>query len=163
MTPPLAGPWTDWTGAPVTRRPDRLGASVSACVFDANGRLLMMHRADNGHWCIPGGNIEIGESVVQATAREVCEETGLIIAVGRLVGVYSDPANHMIATYPSGHMVHYVNLCFLGTVTGGMLRGSEEGEEVAFFPSSALPSPVLLPHLLRIQDALADKPEPFIR
>jgi ADP-ribose pyrophosphatase YjhB (NUDIX family) len=154
---------TDWTGAPVTRQPDRLGASVSACVFDASGRLLLMHRADNGHWGIPGGNIEIGESVTQAVAREVREETGLEIAVGRLVGVYSDPANHMIATYPSGVMVHYVNLCFAATVTGGTLGGSDEGEEVAFFAPDALPSPFLLSHRLRILDALATRAEPFIR
>src|SRR5512133_2362847 len=110
----MANSWVDWTGAPVTRTPDRLGASVCACVFDAQGRLLLMHRADNAHWGLPGGNIEIGESVTQAAAREVLEETGLEIAVGRLVGVYSDPAVHTIATYPNGYMVHYVNLCFVG-------------------------------------------------
>ncbi len=159
----MATSWVDWTGAPVTRQPDRLGASVSACVFDPHGRLLLMHRADNGHWGIPGGNIEIGESVTQATAREVLEETGLQIAVGRLVGVYSDPANHMIATYPGGFMVHYVNLCFVGTVIGGSLRGSEEGEEVAFFTPDALPTPFLLSHRQRILDALTNRVEPYIR
>jgi ADP-ribose pyrophosphatase YjhB (NUDIX family) len=155
--------WIDWTGQPVTRTPDRLGTSVSACVFDVQGRLLLMHRADNAHWCVPGGNMEIGESVTQATAREVFEETGLIIDVGRLIGVYSDPANHMIATYPNGYIVHYVNLCFVGRVTGGTLRGSEEGEEVGFFAPDALPAPILLPHQLRIQDALARQEIPFIR
>ena len=155
--------WIDWTGSPVTRTPDRLGTSVSACVFDAQGRLLLMHRADNAHWCVPGGNMEIGESVTQATVREIFEETGLSISVGRLIGVYSDPANYMIASYPNGRIVHYVNLCFVGNVIGGTLRGSEEGQEVGFFAPDALPQPVLLPHLLRIQDALANSPIPFIR
>ena len=159
----LATSWLDWTGKPVTRTPDRIGASVSACVFDAQGRLLLMHRADNAHWGIPGGNIEIGESVTQATIREVFEETGLSIAVGRLIGVYSDPANYMTAAYPNGRVVHYVNLCFLGNVTGGTLRGSEEGEEVGFFVPDGLPVPILLSHLPRIKDALSGSMVPFIR
>jgi ADP-ribose pyrophosphatase YjhB (NUDIX family) len=155
--------WTDWTGAPVTRIPDRLGASVSACIFDAQGYLLLMHRADNAHWGIPGGNIEIGESVTQAVMREVAEETGLSIAVGRLIGVYSDPANYAIATYANDRIVHYVNLCFEGIIMGGELRGSEEGQEVKFFAPGALPQPLLLSHKQRIQDALANHLTPFIR
>jgi ADP-ribose pyrophosphatase YjhB (NUDIX family) len=153
----------DWVGNPVTRKPDRLGASASAVLFDERGRVLLMHRADNGFWGVPGGNMEIGESVVQATAREVFEETGLVVAVGRLIGVYSDPANYMIASYPGGHLVHYVNLCFLCTRVGGELRGSEEGQDLDYFSPDALPEKTLLSHRLRISDALANQPEPFIR
>ncbi len=155
--------WTDWTGRPVTRRPDRIAASVSAAIFDDTGRLLLMHRADNGHWGLPGGNMEIGESAAQTAAREVFEETGLVVSVGRLIGVYSDPAGHMIASYPNGALVHYVNLCFLCAPQGGALRGSDEGEEVGFFAAGALPQPVLLSHLPRIQDALADQAAAFVR
>ena len=155
--------WIDWTGQPVMRRPDRIAASVSAVIFDAAGRLLLMHRADNGYWGLPGGNMEIGESAAQAVAREVCEETGIEVSVGRLIGVYSDPANHMIASYPNGALVHYVNLCFQCAQRGGALRGSEEGEELGFFATDALPQPVLLSHLPRILDALAGQAEAFVR
>ncbi|HEY3291060.1 MAG TPA: NUDIX domain-containing protein [Anaerolineae bacterium] len=155
--------WSDWTGQPVTRTPDRLGASVSAVIFDAAGSVLLMHRTDNQHWGIPGGNIEIGESVTQAVIREVAEETGLDVTVERLIGVYSDPAIHMIARYPGGNLVHYVNLCFLCSVHGGILRGSDEGHEVAYFPVSHLPDQLLLSHHPRIQDALANQPAAFVR
>ena len=156
-------PLLDWTGQPVMRHPDRIAAGVSAAIFDDAGRLLLMHRSDNGFWGLPGGKIEIGESVTQATRREVFEETGLEITVGRLIGVYSDPENYMIASYPGGDLVHYVNLCFHCSLTGGTLRGSDEGMELGFFALAALPSPVLLPHRLRIDDALAQHTETFIR
>lgn len=155
--------WIDWTGQPVTRTPDRLGASVSAIIFDAAGSVLLMHRTDNQHWRIPGGNIEIGESVTQAVVREVAEETGLDVTVKRLIGVYSDPAIHMIALYPGGRLVHYVNLCFQCSVRGGTLRGSAEGREVAYFPVSRLPEKLLLSHHPRIQDALANQSAAFVR
>src|SRR5689334_11794231 len=149
--------WVDWTGNPVTRKPDRITAGVSAAIFDDAGRLLMMHRTDNGFWGLPGGKMEIGESVTQAIQREVFEETGLDVSVGRLIGVYSDPAHYMIASYPGGDLVHYVNLCFLCTKTGGTLRGSDEGLELDFFAPDALPEKVLLSHRVRIADALANR------
>ena len=61
--------------------------------------LLLMQRSDNGAWGLPGGYVEIGESVVEAAAREVVEETGVRVEVERLVGVYSDPRVQVIA-YP---------------------------------------------------------------
>lgn len=163
--------WTDWIGQPVTRVPDRLGISVSAVIFDDAGRLLLMHRSDNDHWTIPGGNLEIGESVTQALRREVREETGLDVSVGPLVGVYSDPAVYQIASYPNGALVHYVNLCFRCVPAGGVLTGSDEGQELGFFALDQLPTPLLLSNRARIQDALAQlaqpadgcSPAPFIR
>jgi ADP-ribose pyrophosphatase YjhB (NUDIX family) len=159
--------WRDWTGQPLVRAPDRLGISVSAAIFDETGRLLLMHRADNDHWTIPGGNVEIGESVTQALLREVREETGLDVSVGPLVGVYSDPAVYQIASYPNGALVHYVNLCFRCTPLSGALTGSDEGQELGYFALDQLPMPLLLSNRARIQDALAQMadgrpPMPFI-
>ncbi len=75
--------------------PTELGLSVSAMVW-LEGRLLLMQRSDNGHWGLPGGFVELGESVAQATRREVAEETGWQIELGRLIGVYSDPATQVV-------------------------------------------------------------------
>jgi ADP-ribose pyrophosphatase YjhB (NUDIX family) len=155
--------WIDWIGQPVTRQPDRLASSVSAAIFDDTGKLLLMHRSDNDFWGLPGGKVEIGESVEAAIRREVFEETGLEVSVLQLIGVYSDPAHHMIASYPGGSLVHYVNMCFRCVVTGGILRGSEEGMELGFYMPDALPAPVLLSHLQRIQDAQLNQPQAFIR
>ena len=71
--------------------PTELGLSVSAMVWRA-GEVLLMRRSDNGHWGLPGGFVEVGESVAAAACREVAEETGWRVRVGGLIGVYSDPA-----------------------------------------------------------------------
>jgi 8-oxo-dGTP pyrophosphatase MutT (NUDIX family) len=47
--------------------------SVSAVIFDGRGRLLLQQRSDGGQWGLPGGSVEIGESVAQAVVREVME------------------------------------------------------------------------------------------
>ncbi len=153
----------DWTGQPVDRVPDRLSASATAVIFDAAGRVLMVRRADNGWWGIPGGHAEIGESIAQTAAREVFEETGLRVAVMRLIGLYSDPAGGCIAVYPNGAVVHFLNACFECRVEGGELRGSDEGEEVRYWAPGELPENTLVPHRIRIQDALARQASAFIR
>jgi len=59
--------------------------SVSAVIFDRRGRLLLQQRSDGGQWGLPGGSVDIGESVRDAIQLEVREETGLTIAVRRMV------------------------------------------------------------------------------
>jgi 8-oxo-dGTP diphosphatase len=62
---------------------------VGGIVVDADGRLLLVRRGNEpakGTWSIPGGRVEPGESDAVATAREVLEETGLRVRVGRLAG-----------------------------------------------------------------------------
>jgi 8-oxo-dGTP pyrophosphatase MutT (NUDIX family) len=59
-------------------------ASVSAVIFDRQGRVLLQQRSDGGQWGLPGGSVEIGESLHQAVAREVSEETGLRVTASRL-------------------------------------------------------------------------------
>lgn len=153
----------DWTGTPLDRAPDYIAPSVTAVILNSAGELLLHQRSDNGYWALPGGRIEIGESVEQAIIREVLEETGLHVRVEKLIGVYSDPAHHVIARYPNGDLVHYVNLCFCCTVQGGSLQTSSESFEVRFFALDALPEKLLPAHRIRIQDALANRSEAFVR
>lgn len=135
--------------------------SVSAVIRDGRGHVLLGRRADSGEWGLPGGNVEIGESVTEAIRREVREETGLEVAVTRLVGVYSDPA-WQVVRYPDGRVVHYVTSCFECRVTGGTLATSPETLELAYRDPSGLPEDTVPQHRLRIADAVAASGGPFI-
>ncbi|MCH2170085.1 NUDIX domain-containing protein [Myxococcota bacterium] len=122
-----------------------------------------MQRSDNGCWGLPGGHVEPGESVVEATVREVLEETGYAIEVGRLIGVYSDPARQVVQ-YPDGRRVQAVNLCF-EAVAGerGEPTTPEETLATGFFVLDALPEPFVPPHEIRISDVIAADPVVRVR
>jgi ADP-ribose pyrophosphatase YjhB (NUDIX family) len=61
---------------------------------DGAGDILLIRRTDNGSLALPGGAIDLGESVVQAAPRETLEETGIECAITGIVGIYSDPKHH---------------------------------------------------------------------
>jgi ADP-ribose pyrophosphatase YjhB (NUDIX family) len=137
--------------------PQDVRLSVSAVVRRAaqDDRILLMQRSDNGLWGLPGGYVEPGESVVQATEREVLEETGCRIRVGRLVGVYSDPARQVIA-YGDGRRIQAVNLCFEALAVAEE-AATTPGETLAtgYFATDDLPSALVPIHEIRIADAVA--------
>src|SRR5210317_1954772 len=105
------------------KNPTRVRLTVSAVARreGGNGEILLIQRADNAHWGLPGGHVEPGESVAQAAAREVLEETGCEIEVGRLIGVYSHPDLQTVQS-SSGECSQFVNLCFEARVTGEIGR-----------------------------------------
>jgi ADP-ribose pyrophosphatase YjhB (NUDIX family) len=136
--------------------------SVSAIIFDRRGRLLLQQRSDGGQWGLPGGSVEIGESVTRAVEREVREETGLTVTARRVVGVYSAP-EWQIVRYPDGNVWHYINVCFECAVRGGELTTCDETLDLQYFSLRRLP-PTLLPnHRIRIRDARARRAAAFVR
>ena len=136
--------------------------SVSAVIFDRHGRLLLQQRSDGGQWGLPGGSVEIGESVRDAVRREVQEETGLIVSVRRLVGVYSEPARQVVR-YPDGNVWHYITVCFECAVRGGALATSDETLALDYFPVRRLPLGLLSNHRIRVRDAGMRRVAPFVR
>lgn len=151
--------------------PTELGLSVSALVY-RGGELLLMRRSDNGHWSLPGGFVEMGESVVAAARREVAEETGYAVEIGRLVGVYSDPATQIVdygrkkgrskgrkqGAGPEGgdRRIHVVNLCFEArALAAGTATTPDETLEIGFFDPRRLPEPLVPIQRIRIEDGLA--------
>src|SRR5258706_4787856 len=110
---------------------DRIGATApllvatTAAIFDAGGeKVLLTRRTDNGRWCLPGGQLEPGESAAEGCAREALEETGLTIRITRLVGVYSSP--HMLVAYPDGNRYQLVALTFAAEIAAGQPALSDE-------------------------------------
>jgi len=136
--------------------------SASAVIFDRRGRVLLQQRSDGGQWGLPGGSVEIGESVTDAAIREVREETGLTVSVRRLVGVYSEPALQVVR-YPDGNVWHYVNVCFECVVRGGTLTTCDETLSLRYVLPTRLPRTLLPNHRIRIRDACSRRAAAFIR
>jgi len=110
----------------------RLAVGCSAGILDPTGnKILLVRRVDNGRWAVPGGYMEPGESAAEASAREVLEETGLQVRVGRLIAVYSNP--NILVEYPDGSRYQIVALYFAAEPIGGELRPSSETTEVGYF------------------------------
>lgn len=138
--------------------PARVAAGVAAVVFDGTGRVLLGKRADNGLWGLPSGRVEPAETVEEATTREVREETGLEIEVGRLIGVNSDPESQVFA-YTTGEVTQFVTSCFACGVVGGSLRADGvEALDARFFEVGRLPTDLLPMHPGWLHDALLRPP-----
>jgi len=110
------------------------------------GRVLLTQRADFEVWCLPGGEVDPGESLAQAAVRETHEEVGLDVRLRRLVGIYSRP------NWLSGG-IHVA--VFAADVMGGELDiQAQEVLEARYFRRNELPEALLLGHRQRILDAL---------
>jgi ADP-ribose pyrophosphatase YjhB (NUDIX family) len=113
----------------------RLGVGCSASIFDSSGKkVLLVRRADNGKWAVPGGYMESGESFSEACKREVREETGLEVNVNRLIGIYTSP--NLLLEYSDGNKWQLVVFHFDAEFVKGELRPSEETTEFGFFSLS---------------------------
>lgn len=133
--------------------------AVNAVVFNDAGEVLLALRTDNGLWCIPGGHVDLGETLETAVLRELFEETGLKARVLRLVGIYSDPKGSLhIAQGPEWHTVRVSFLC---EVTGGTITPSEETSEIRYFHPDRLP-PMITDHAKRVKDAMRGDGEALV-
>jgi 8-oxo-dGTP pyrophosphatase MutT (NUDIX family) len=89
----------DYYDDPDAPAANSLVPSVNVIVGDDAGRILVIRRTDKGNWALPGGAIDLGESMVDAAVRETAEETGIACRVTGLDGIYSDPR----------HLIHYTS------------------------------------------------------
>lgn len=108
---------------------------VSAIVR-SKGRILLMLRADNGLWGLPGGAIDPGEHPAQALVREVFEETGLRVRPVRISAVLGG----LHIRYPNGDEVDVVTTVFTCEILGGTLEARDgEAADLRFFAPTELP------------------------
>jgi len=128
---------------------------TSIVLRDQNGAVLLQRRADFKHWGLPGGILEINESLETCARRELAEESGLSTGNLRLVGVYSEPK--WDTTYPNGDQVQIFTICFTGEVAGGESRtdGIETLEQRFFTPGETGTLKIADYYIEMMNDALA--------
>lgn len=107
--------------------------SVNVVVVNDAGQLLLIRRSDNDNWAVPGGAIDLGESLTQAAVRETKEETGVDCEVTGLVGIYTDP-KHVILYTSNGEVRQEFSIVLTARVVGGELTPSDESLEVLWVP-----------------------------
>lgn len=108
-------------------------------IYDKEKGILFEKRSDNGMWCIPGGAIELGETLEQALEREVKEETSLNISNPKLFDVVANV--HMI--YPNKDEVYYTDVVYEVNDYTGTLKYDEESTELKWFNINKLPESIM--------------------
>jgi 8-oxo-dGTP diphosphatase len=121
---------------------------VGAIIIEAD-RVALVRRGRaplQGKWSIPGGVLEVGETLRKAAEREVREETGLEVDIGELLGVFD-----RVVPDESGKIrYHYVLIDFLCHCRSGELTAGDDADEVAWFRREGLEPLGLAPETLRV-------------
>jgi 8-oxo-dGTP pyrophosphatase MutT (NUDIX family) len=136
--------------------------SVNIIVANEADEILLIRRSDNGNWAVPGGAIDLGESVAQAAIRETREETGITCELTGLVGIYSDP-RHVILYTSNGEVRQEFSIVLTARPVSGTPTPSDESTQVHWVPASDLPGyPMDRSMRIRIDDYLRGDPRPFV-
>ena len=132
-------------------QPLRHSVSVAAVVVDEQNRALVIQRRDNGAWQLPGGVLELNETIEDGVRREVREETGAEIRIDRLTGIYKNMTAGVVA------------LVFRAFLTGGVHTPTDEAAAVEWWTTEQVTTAQTEAFAVRILDALADRTEIAIR
>ena len=127
-------------------------ARVVQAVVRGEAGVLLCERRELCGWELPGGAVQPGEADEDALRREVAEETGLAVAIERLVGEYQR----------TGFRAHTARV-YACSVAGGALRPSRETPRVGWFDPAALPEGIFPWFRAPLEDALRELPEPVMR
>jgi ADP-ribose pyrophosphatase YjhB (NUDIX family) len=124
---------TDFHDDPYAPRANTLVPSVNVVVTNDASDVLLIRRTDNGNWALPGGAVDLGESLPQAAVRETVEETGITCEITGLSGIYTDPG-HIILYTSNGEVRQEFSVVLTARATGGQLTPSSESSEVRWVP-----------------------------
>lgn len=152
----------DYLGDPNAPAANSLVPSVNVVVVNDEDRILMIRRSDNDNWAVPGGGMDLGESIAEAAMREVKEETGIDIEVTGLVGIYTNP-RHVIEYTSDGEVRQEFSVVFTAKPVRGELTPSSESLEVRWVDPADLGDYTMHPSMrTRVGHYLEHRPEPYI-
>ncbi|MDT0317924.1 NUDIX hydrolase [Streptomyces millisiae] len=121
----------DYYDDPEAPPANSLVPSANVVVLNEHDEILMIKRTDNGNWALPGGALDLGESLPQCAVREVAEETGIDCEITGLVGIYTDP-RHVILYTSDGECRQEFSVVFKARAVRGEPTPSDESREVVW-------------------------------
>ena len=121
----------DYYDDPSAPKANSIVPSVNVVVVNDAGEILMIRRSDNDNWAIPGGAIDLGESMVEAAIRETREESGIECRITGIVGIYTDP-RHVILYTSNGEARQEFSIVLTASAVSGTPTSSDESSEVAW-------------------------------
>ena len=152
----------DYYDDPNAPKANSLVPSVNVVVVNDAGEILMIRRTDNDNWAVPGGAIDLGESVAQAAVRETLEESGIECEISGIVGIYSDP-KHVLLYTSNGEVRQEFSIVLTARPLSGQPTPSSESSEVRWVPVSEVRQYTMDRSMrIRIDDYLARKESPVI-
>ncbi|MDG4821904.1 NUDIX domain-containing protein [Asanoa sp. WMMD1127] len=144
----------DFYDDPEAPAANSLVPSANVVVVNDAGELLLIRRSDNENWALPGGAMDLGESLPDTAVRETLEETGVRVEITGLVGIYTDP-RHVLLYTSNGEVRQECSIVFVARPTDGTPTPSAESAEVRWTaPSDAATLPMDRSMRMRIDQFL---------
>jgi ADP-ribose pyrophosphatase YjhB (NUDIX family) len=126
----------DFYDDPAAPQANSVVPSANVVVVNDAGEILLIRRTDNDNWALPGGAMDLGESLPDAAIRETLEETGVQVELTGLVGIYTDP-RHVILYTSNGEARQEFSVVFTARPIGGEPTPSNESSEVHWIAPDA--------------------------
>jgi ADP-ribose pyrophosphatase YjhB (NUDIX family) len=124
---------------------------VRAIILDPHNAVLLQRRTDMAYWGLPGGSVELEETVVDALKREVKEETSLEVLRAEPMALYSGPEERF--RYPNGDEIQPFAVAFIIREWQGSPKADgNEGSELRFWPLDQLPQDLVSIHADTLSD-----------
>jgi ADP-ribose pyrophosphatase YjhB (NUDIX family) len=127
----------DFYDDPAAPKANSMVPSVNVVVTNDDGDVLLIRRSDNQNWAVPGGAIDLGESMMQAGVRETKEESGIDCEITGLVGIYTDP-KHVLLYTSNGEVRQEFSIVLIARATDGVPTPSSESSDVRWVPRASL-------------------------
>ena len=152
----------DYLNDPDAPPANSLVPSVNALVINDDGALLLIKRTDNGNWSLPGGAIDLGETVREAAVRETLEETGIQCEITGLSGIYSNPG-HVIEYTSNGEVRQEFTILLIAKPISGEPTTSDESSHVEWVDPRDLDEYKMHPSMhARVERHLAGQTETYL-